>query len=362
MQESNTRRSPVLMAAALVLMACSSDDQAGSTGAGGGSGGSAAGPSAGAAGGGNSAGGGGVAGTSGDAGSGNSAGGGGVAGTSGAAGSGNAGGVPSAGGSAGSGGLAGNGGSSAAAPPNGMKLIFADGFESGTLAWGFSGNKDTHLVASPTRAGKYAVEMALTDSSLIDYRSEIVNRGGGAYVLKWGKEYWMRFSNLLAQWPSSGAASNGIIWQLHGTPADWSKKCDPTKHLIPGGKAWRYANLVYISTRDGNLRAKVQGTGTTPTTKGTDWNFGQFTLGKWNDWVVHFRLSLNSDGFFKVYLDGKLVAEQNGKNVDAANICGYPHLPEHYFKIGIYNVARKGHTAPLPPQVIDYDEFALYGK
>ena len=311
--------------------------------------------------GGNSGGSGGNSGGSGGSG-GNSGGSGGNSGGSGGSGGNSGGSGGSGGNSGGSGGSGGNAGSpSALTPPKGMTKLYYEGFESGTLTWGLSGNKDSHLVNSPTRAGNYAAEMAITATSKVDYRSELVNSGKGAYNHSWGEERWMRFSNLIAKWESSGVAGKGIIWQLHGTPADWTLKCEPSKHVIPGAKGWMYSNLILLRAIDGKLRLTIQGTGTQPSNKGSNWTFAPFQLGVWNDWVAHFKLSLASDGFFKLYLNGKLVADQKGKNVDAASACGYAFKPYHYTKIGIYNAGRKG-TGNTLPQVVNYDEIELWKR
>jgi hypothetical protein len=87
------------------------------------------------------------------------------------------------------------------------------------------------------------------------------------------------------------------------------------------------------------------------------WYLGKWKPNQWRNWVVHFKLSTNNDGFFEVILDGKRVVSQRGKNVDTINMCHIPYEARHYAKMGIYSSGRKQMPRQtLGPVVIDYDD------
>ncbi len=52
-------------------------------------------------------------------------------------------------------------------------------------------------------------------------------------------------------------------------------------------------------------------------------------VGKWTDWVIHFKPSYGSQGVLEVWKDGLLVATRSGSNT-------FQNRVGPYFKMGVY--------------------------
>ncbi len=70
--------------------------------------------------------------------------------------------------------------------------------------------------------------------------------------------------------------------------------------------------------------------------------------GKWHDIVVHAKWCTGTDGFVKVWVNGELKAEVNGRNT-------YYNKPI-YFKYGVYRSYVSRYGARVPTQIAYFDE------
>jgi hypothetical protein len=216
------------------------------------------------------------------------------------------------------------------------------------------------------RAGKFAAEMSLTPNDPVSYRTELVVNGSAnplARKLEWGKEYFIRFSNRLADWAPDPVTLEEIIFQLHGAPLDSSDWGPCPEGSLPSGvKQWMFNNLITIRTEHTDARLSVQGTGSTAPNKGSSFELGTLPLQQWTDWSLHFKLSTGSDGFIKMWRGSQLVVSHTGDNVDAFDACGREYAKHHYLKIGIYKSAWRNEPSDWEPRVINYDEVEIWGK
>ena len=75
-------------------------------------------------------------------------------------------------------------------------------------------------------------------------------------------------------------------------------------------------------------------------------------LGKWNDILVNVNWSHKDDGFFKVWVNNKLVHDFKGKTKSKG--------AKTYFKFGIYrsqvSVYELKYKKKIPTQIVYYDE------
>ena len=79
-------------------------------------------------------------------------------------------------------------------------------------------------------------------------------------------------------------------------------------------------------------------------------------IGKWNDILVNFKWSKKNDGFFKVWVNNKLIQEYIGPTKTKSKV---------YFKFGIYrsylnrwihSPRNKKKEKGVPAQVVYFDE------
>lgn len=75
-------------------------------------------------------------------------------------------------------------------------------------------------------------------------------------------------------------------------------------------------------------------------------NLGPWEKGVWNDWIFQYHFSPDSDGFLKIWKNGKLILEYNGSNFYRGS-----HPP--YFKLGLYKWAwNTGWNVPAETSVL----------
>ncbi len=83
-----------------------------------------------------------------------------------------------------------------------------------------------------------------------------------------------------------------------------------------------------------------------------EYDLGEYERGVWTDWVVHAKWSYGSDGFLKIWKDGKLVIDQNGPNA-------YNDASGPFFKMGLYKgwgdpkkaLRRRDQASALPRRI-----------
>ncbi len=221
--------------------------------------------------------------------------------------------------------------------------------------------------------GSFSVaEVEVYDNSITTYpcqsstkkseRAEIaLNWSSNSYGFEWGEEYWVGFSFKPIE-QVGGTGEWGSIMQFHGIPKDeiflcseeW-KAANPDEDCPISARADSFAlmyekgtainDLVILTATDSafNDKNKIEieeidsGAFT-----GLEPHIAKILPGKWNDVVLHFKLSESSDdGFFKVIVNGK--EEVNKPNTSTVYKWGKDEnkklvLKERvdYGKIGIY--------------------------
>jgi hypothetical protein len=185
-------------------------------------------------------------------------------------------------------------------------IIETGNFESGFTPFDREGN--SLLVSSPVRAGKYAARFDLSKGNV---RNEVAGKRASV-----GGTYWYGWSLFV---PNDYVTARGkefvtqfLKWQSH----------EPK---------WTGPGNCLLKTENGRWKFKInyQKSPTTKSIKSTTVDLGPYKRGKWTDWVMHVKWSYKSDGFLRLYKDGKLVFSKDG-----ATYFNIPKGP--YFKMGIY--------------------------
>ena len=207
--------------------------------------------------------------------------------------------------------------------------ILEAGFENGLENWNIAGVGEVvpTVVSGNARSGEKAGRVVLTGTQ---NRSELSLGGTGTSSdadmvhFEEGDEYWYGFSfniqsmvwghpgahNVIMQFKSDGEGSPNLALQL------WDYAGDDG---VSGGRG------LWVSSERGDHFAAPVGEGA------------------WHDVAVHFRASSQGEGSFEVYLDGELVASEEGVSTI---------VPGHswaYIKNGLY---RNGAAIPGTSEVL----------
>lgn len=172
----------------------------------------------------------------------------------------------------------------------------------------------------PTVSKKHAREGSSSMRSFIDrkksknsYRAEAVIPGN-AKKMEFDEDYWYGFSVYLPQdWEVSGR--NEVIAQFHSTLDPGDKANGPPMSIRAGTGNWEIVNRA-----EGDKRA-----GGKVWTLNSVWE----DVGKWTDWVIHYKPSYGNKGVLRIWKDGSLVVQRYGKNT-------YQDRVGPYFKMGLY--------------------------
>lgn len=229
---------------------------------------------------------------------------------------------------------------------NERALLFISDFEDQRLAgWRSSGNQPD-VVQDRTRAGNGAMRTTL-DRTKDRYPDRTEVMGPQTQI---GKEYWYGFSILL---PAEYIPDEiwEIVAQWQGTPDSeiGEKWRNPLLALSTTGGRWNW-----VSRWD--AKQNTFETGRREYGGIREYDLGPYETGVWTDWVVHVKWSYRSDGFLKIWKDGKAVIDQTGPN--AFNDAKGP-----FFKMGLY----KGWGNPDKPsdavnsRLLYHDEFRMGG-
>lgn len=237
-------------------------------------------------------------------------------------------------------------------------LLFDFDFDSGTTkGWvgvGTPTRPIPQIQSSITREGKYATRAFLDSSDPNEYRRERVEMklDRSANATQIGKEYWYGWSVYLASpWPIDPTYAD-ILTQFHKTVDAEENKIagnpNPNPTLVftitPEYDGWTILSRSdprRITTDKEGVRTK-------------SYRVGRYETDKWVDWVVNVKWSYGSDGFLKIWKDGKLVVSDTGPNT-YNDVLG-PHV-----KMGIYKPAWRIH-APDPAvkrRLAYHDEFRM---
>ena len=211
------------------------------------------------------------------------------------------------------------------------------------------------IVSSPTRSGSRAMKFYNIYPAS---RNEIgpylhIPSAYTIIALTIGEEYWMGFSMYIPEdyVCETGDRTHEMHMQIHGVP-------DPGEvDLNPCSAIYFIEDKIQISYRadskkfSGATPEEVEYTRKGGYTLSEPWTNDR---GKWTDWVFHFKLSYNSDGWMKVYKNGKLVVDDKGGNC-------YNDIQGPHITIGTYKVAWKNGKTEADERTVFFDEFRLGG-
>ena len=227
-------------------------------------------------------------------------------------------------------------------PAYSATLIWVGDFETGDLSQYSEKIPDdkvgyVKVVTSPVRDGKYAAEMTVFDSNLVSSsRAELVskNRGSGNIKFLWdGPEYWIGVSMYFKEW----AAQGHTFFQVHAPNEGPGSSCDYAGNAFtirPTGSNINLEDTLSVAVLD-NPSGRSEAKGASSNNKVVD--SMPIPIGKWIDFVAHFRLSTKGEGFFEVWKDGKMVySEYNMTNVNWIDSCGNPIPPEQQMHNGLH--------------------------
>jgi Polysaccharide lyase len=199
------------------------------------------------------------------------------------------------------------------------------GFESGLANWNTAGVGDVVPITTSdiVRSGSRSAKVILTGSQ---GRSELILGGNGtgsttgAVHLAEGDERYYAFSFYVQSMVYGRPGAHNLIMQF---------KSDGTGSPNFGLQLWDYEG------DDGESGGK--GLWTHGDAMGGDRFLSPLAEHQWHDVLIHFRASKQGNGFYRVYLNGKLVDSRD--NVSMIR----PDRSYAYIKNGLY---RNGDTAP----------------
>jgi Polysaccharide lyase/Bacterial Ig domain len=175
-----------------------------------------------------------------------------------------------------------------------------------------SGNCPT-VSSQYAREGRSSLKSSLNRrTSEVSFRTEMKVRGGmtGPQKMTWNRDYWIGFSILLPRgWTHSGDGE--LLAQVHGSPNNGVGTSDVPFEIRAGRGDWQ----IWTRGAGGKLHTL---------------NSAYEDVGRWVDWVVHYRPSYNGNGVIRVWKDGALVLNEGARsNTRQSNI-------GPYWKMGVY--------------------------
>ena len=199
-------------------------------------------------------------------------------------------------------------------------------FESGQFNLNCSGNCPV-ISDKYARSGRYAMASTISDDSANVRRTEAVIPGR-AKLMEYDRDYWIGFSLYL---PEGWTAPNGmeILAQIHRKPDPGEVHTQPPFALYSGSGYWKVTSQGWGDKQDWILNCLYH------------------DVGRWVDFVVHYRPSYTSTGVLQVWKDGTLVADRKGPTT-AEDKLG------PYFKFGIYKGRYKA-----PEKTVYHDNFRV---
>jgi hypothetical protein len=199
-------------------------------------------------------------------------------------------------------------------------------FESGKFNLNCSGNCPV-ISDKYSRSGRYAMESTISDSSANVRRTEAVIPGKEK-LMEYDRDYWIGFSIYLPEgWRAPHAME--ILAQIHRKPDPGVTNTQPPFALYSGSGLWKVTSQGWGDKEDWFLNCIYD------------------DVGRWVDFVVHYKPSFTSTGVLQVWKDGALVADRKGPNT-AEDRLG------PYFKLGIYKGRYKA-----PEKTVYHDNFRV---
>lgn len=220
------------------------------------------------------------------------------------------------------------------------------GWETGNL----SGTKQVRtnvpvVTTERARAGKYSMKAVLKAEGanvVGGERNELQIVGSDAPM---NTPLWYGFSVFL---PSDYVADN--VWELvtqwypYGDDdAEWGRQ--PVLALFTTKGVWTLAN---------KSSPEVSTPINHPSISTRQWDFGPLELNRWTDWVLNVKWTHKSDGFFKVWKDGKLVLDYKGPT-------SYNDKRGPFVKQGMYKGWAKMKIDKVTTRTVYHDEFRMAG-
>jgi hypothetical protein len=202
--------------------------------------------------------------------------------------------------------------------PGSLALDYDIGFDSGNDIGSqvvCSGNCPT-ITTQYAREGRGAMRSYLNrKNSKTSDRTEVKFPGGsnGPQKMKFGRDYWIGFSTMLPRNWSHLKTGGEMLAQIHGTLNKATGVSGVPFEIRPKNGDWR------IITRGQNMTNKVY-----------TLNSVYEDVGRWVDWVIHYRPSYNSNGIIRVWKDGALVVNQTDRRTAYKSDIG------PYWKMGLY--------------------------
>jgi hypothetical protein len=177
-------------------------------------------------------------------------------------------------------------------------------FESGKLDLDCSGNCP-RVTTKYAKKGKYSMESTLNDSRRNIFRTEAILPEASRTMI-YGTDYWIGFSVYLPQgWEVPNKFE--ILAQVHRS----NPTGQPPLAFYTGSGEWKISSRWAGGRKDWTLNSVYE------------------DVGRWTDFVIHYRPSDSSDGILEVWKDGALVARKTGRNTIRDDT-------GPYFKIGLY--------------------------
>jgi len=235
-------------------------------------------------------------------------------------------------------------------------LLFVGDFETGDFSgWhcknGSWGNCPTVVSAQGSvqpRAGSFMMKSFLNPrTSSVAYRTETVLLGENDILHEFniGSEYWFGLSIYL---PGGQPLEMGVLGQFHGRADTHLGERSRNPHL-----ALRLYDGSWRVTMNWDSKPNTYESGERVYDGSKDWVLGAAEADKWTDWVIHVKLSYESDGLLEVYQDGQKVISHNGGNC-------YNDERGPYWKMGIYNASWKDRPG-IGARVAYHDELRVGG-
>jgi len=242
------------------------------------------------------------------------------------------------------------------------QIFYDEGFENGTPTYEniscYNQSERFTIQSTITRSGNYAAHFeSLPDEGT---RCEMIPVGSSQQY-HWGQEYWLGFSYYLPYFLDNELGWR-IINQHHSIPGpignpDWSFKAGGNGFtiLIRDGKFRIRITRPDVLNHyiDGTTENPLPGSAASGTNVHHEWSL---EINEWFDIVANFKYSDNeSDGFFKVWVNGILQVDITGTNVMLHDTAGRLKERRNYQKIGIYTGVEGGGA-------IIYDDLRIGGS
>ena len=195
-----------------------------------------------------------------------------------------------------------------------------DGFEGSMSKWRSSGNSTIRPSNKEQLRGNYSAIVELHRyQDRNSYRTEIVPR---INKFAYGQTYRLKFSMYI---PNDWEADRygDTLMQIHGVKDKGDQYSGPCLVLQTKSGNWEIVSRWdsrSISTKSSSGRSQV--------------HKSSYARGRWTTWEFEIKWSYNSNGYIRVWKDGRQVASRNGPNC-------YNDRTGPYLKMGIYKPAWK---------------------